>query len=204
MVATDEGHLSFVRMLLDKGSSVSIVANGGVTAMHIFARRGYLAITTMLLVEADAEVEAADSMGGTPRSAAALEGHGKVMRVLIEECANPDSRLPDGETPPFGAAFRGHVGAIGELLRANADPSLTKVAQCPAVVISVPKDMAAAEGIMGVDLAGWDRRLWWALSWVQSPPPGRGEWARRHHGHVVGCRSDRHALGPGFRRQGWS
>lgn len=86
---------------------------------------GDLAITNML-VEAGADLEAADSTGSTPLRSAAIYGCWEVMRLLVAAGANPDSRTPSGETPLHAAAHAGHVQVVRELLRAKANPLLTK------------------------------------------------------------------------------
>lgn len=85
------------RILLNKGPNASIVADEGVTALHISAHGEYNAVTKML-VEAGTDLEAA-----TPPVTGGLNcctGCGRrvsgVTDVLIEAGANPDSRKVDG------------------------------------------------------------------------------------------------------------
>ena len=46
------------------------------------------------------------------------------MRVLLDAGANPGSRLHNRDTPLLLAASKGHVGAMRELARTNANPLL--------------------------------------------------------------------------------
>lgn len=139
--AAENGHSSVTRILLNKGSDVSITAHEGFTALHISSQSGHLAVTEML-VKAGAEVQARTVNGFRPLYLAAFYGHSEVMRALLDAGANPDSRLPNGESPLYTAASRGKLGAVRELFRAKANPLLTRTGQ----MTCVPLDGAAGGG----------------------------------------------------------
>lgn len=81
---------------------MSRVGDEGITALHMSAGTGNLAITEMLIT-AGANLEARAS-GKTPLHAAVLGGHLDVMRAMIEAGVNVDSRFPSGATALFSAA----------------------------------------------------------------------------------------------------
>ena len=141
MFAAFFGYAQVVTILLEKGANVFIVNDDGFTALHVSAQGGHLAVTK-LLVKAGADLEAAVSH--TPLQLAAEGGYSEVMRVLIEAGAKPNSRLSDGSTSLYTAAFEGHVGAVKVLLRAGANPLLTF--SSPSGPRLLPLDAAAREG----------------------------------------------------------
>ena len=144
MLASGKGHSHVVRILLNKRANASIVAGGGITALHASAGEGHLAVCKML-VNAGANVEAATTEGVTPLHMAAEYGHCEVMSMLIEAGANPNRRKIDGATPLFFAVQNGYMGAVILLLRAKANPLLTWRDPESGKTI-FPLDMAAQHG----------------------------------------------------------
>ena len=125
MLAAYNGFLRVVRILLNKGASVSIGGDDGVTALNLSAGEGHIAVSEAL-IKAGADLEAKNSLkGATPLHFAAVEGHSKVMRALVEAGANPNCRGVDGATPLYAAAQGGHMDAVKLLVRAKANPLLT-------------------------------------------------------------------------------
>lgn len=61
---------------------------------------GHLAVVYML-VDAGADLEAADCQGATPLHKASFNKHSKVVRALLEAGANSNSRDLDGGTPLY-------------------------------------------------------------------------------------------------------
>ncbi|CAM9333593.1 unnamed protein product, partial [Hapterophycus canaliculatus] len=130
MVAADQGSSRVAKILVDNGADVSIVGDSGASALFMSAEDGYLPITKML-VKAGAPLESRTVDGCTPLFVAAREGHSEVMRVLIAAGAEVDGQALSGANAPrptsplIGAAAGGHVDAVRQLLRANANASLT-------------------------------------------------------------------------------
>lgn len=146
MLAAQFGHACVAKMLLRKGSDVSIVSDEGATALHFCSENGHLALVELLIgAGARTMVDAPTSQGHTPLHAAAYGGHWEVARALMDAGANPNSRLPDGMTPLFSAACKGHVRTIKELLRAGANPAA--IVFDPKVNVTVvPLDAASGAG----------------------------------------------------------
>lgn len=135
MRASFMGYPDVARILLNRGGSPSLAGDDGCTALHYSAQQGHLAITKML-VEAGADLEAISSVvNHTPLHLAAKDDplivasqdrHSEVMNVLIMSGANLNSRAVDGATPLYLAAENGHMGGVKMLLRAKANPLLTR------------------------------------------------------------------------------
>lgn len=103
MCAARCGYSRIVRVLLNKGATMSPVDNHGFSALHMAAQEGHLAVTKML-VKAAADLDAKITTAGrTPLHLAAQEGHSEVVGVLIEAGTNPNNRTLDGGTPLYFA-----------------------------------------------------------------------------------------------------
>jgi ankyrin repeat protein len=53
---------------------------------------------------------------------AVYEGHVEIVRVLLENGANPNAKNNIGRTPLHGAASLGHVDVVRVLLERGVDP----------------------------------------------------------------------------------
>lgn len=144
MLATERGHSRVAKTLIEKGANVSVVGDGGFTALLASAQSGQQTIAKML-VKARASLESADIDGSTPLHIAAQGGHSGVMRVLLEAGANPNSRRSDGATPLFSAALGGYVDAVRQLLQKQANALLASV-PAPSGATFVPLDVAVQHG----------------------------------------------------------
>jgi ankyrin repeat protein len=101
------------------GMNTSIPAN--LSPLHVAAHCSLAAYTEHLLIQG-ADLNLADSYGRTPTSYAAMEGHARALKFLIEHNArfsNPDAR---GLAPIQHAAKRNQPATLRVLLEAGADP----------------------------------------------------------------------------------
>lgn len=144
MLAVVAGSSRTVGVLLDKGANASVVADGGITALHLSIFRRHLSITKTL-VKAGADIEARTSEGFSALHISAQNGLSEAMQFLIEEGADVNSRRYSQATPLYTAAAQGHVGALRVLLRAKADPRLARMDQSGAFL--VPLYIAASDGL---------------------------------------------------------
>jgi len=93
---------------------------GGLRPLH-WAARGGAVDTVRLLIDAGADVDAANVAGWSALHYAALEGHAGIVKWLLEAGANPGTEL--GNSPAALAANRSHWVVVEELVRAGADPN---------------------------------------------------------------------------------
>lgn len=128
MRCSTKGCVRVARILLANGASTAIVGDYGLTALHLSALIGNLAVTK-LLIEAGADLEAkaggaSGEQASSPLHLASQQGHGEVVRALIDAGANINARKNDGSTPLNDAAFNGRLDVVRLLLGAEADPLL--------------------------------------------------------------------------------
>ena len=80
-IASKEGHVELVEMLLNNGANVNAKNSYGVTALHIASREGHTDIVAMLL-EKGADVNAKTNWGDTALMAASWKGHKEIVKLL--------------------------------------------------------------------------------------------------------------------------
>ncbi len=74
-----------------------------------------------LLVAADADLNKEDKDGDTPLILAAVEGHAKTVKMLIENGADLNKKDKDGGTALIYAASYGYIKIVRELIENGAD-----------------------------------------------------------------------------------
>jgi ankyrin repeat protein len=74
-----------------------------------------------LLLDAGAEIDAADQYGDTPLQAAAAAGNIEVVKLLVKAGADRKAAHGGGRSALFEGAMRGHADIVRTLLRAGAD-----------------------------------------------------------------------------------
>ncbi len=74
-----------------------------------------------LLLDAGAEIDAADQYGDTPLQAAAAAGNVEVVKLLVKAGANQNAARGGGRSALFEASMRGHAGIVRTLLQAGTD-----------------------------------------------------------------------------------
>ena len=94
----EEGRAA-LELLIAHGANVNQVTGvGGMTPLHMSARRGTTRIAEALL-NAGADIEARDKNGETPLRRAVNCGQERMVRLLLSRGANPLSGDKNGRTP---------------------------------------------------------------------------------------------------------
>ena len=139
--AATNGHGAIVKLLLEKKANIEARDNSGQTPLSCAAENGRLAVVKLLLewdaniegrdisgqmppssvAERSADIEAKDRWGRTPLSCAATNGHGAIVKLLLEKKANIKTRDNSGQTPLSRAAEDGRVAIVKLLLEWGAD-----------------------------------------------------------------------------------
>lgn len=116
-----------------------------------------------VLLEAGADIEAADAKGHTALVLATYNGFETTAELLLDHGADPNGTTTSG-SPLMGVAFKGHIAIARRLLAAGADPNLRNAAGQTAVMMGALFDRreivallldAGADGD-AVDAAGND------------------------------------------------
>jgi ankyrin repeat protein len=94
------GREDSVRLLLARGANPNLAARNAlkVAAIHAATASGSLPIARAL-IEAGADVNAAQQAGFTPLHAAAMEGRLELAKLLLEHGADRNAKAEDGRTP---------------------------------------------------------------------------------------------------------
>jgi ankyrin repeat protein len=151
MVACERGKISLVKQLLDRKADPNLAGRDGATALILAAQNEQPEIIKLLL-DHRAVPDTEDHNGWTALSTAAYHGnvksvqilasrsktdlsrsllfaalsdHKDVVKLLLDDGAEVDTRAPDGRTPLILAASKGNKEIVTMLLQAGADPSLT-------------------------------------------------------------------------------
>ncbi len=94
------GHLSLVKLLLDKGANPNIASNNKlkVAPIHSACAVSHFDITE-LLIKHGADLNAIQMQGVTPLHLAAHNGQTKLAKLLIENGADINPKMDNGQTP---------------------------------------------------------------------------------------------------------
>jgi len=113
-LASCDGHVRLVEMLLGKGADVNLACTvGGGTPLHIASQNGHVEVVKLLLHTGADGNKACGRSGDTPLYAAAWNGNVGVVEVLLGRGAEPDkSRTDTGGTPLYVASSMGLLGVV--------------------------------------------------------------------------------------------
>ena len=98
------GHLSLVKILLNKGANPNIASNNQfkVAPIHSACAISNFDIAQLLIAHG-ADVNAKQMQGVTPLHSAAHNGHTKLSKLLIDNGAEISAKMDNGQTPLFMA-----------------------------------------------------------------------------------------------------
>ena len=120
--AAKDGDVGRVKQLARDGAPVNWADTNGITALHVAAGNGHLAVVRCLVKELNADVNQALKDGDTPLYIAAHQGHVEVVRCLVDKLnADVNQARENGDTPVAAAAANGHDEVVRVLVRRGAD-----------------------------------------------------------------------------------
>ncbi|KAJ6539678.1 ankyrin repeat-containing domain protein [Mycena capillaripes] len=122
-LASGEGHIEIVSLLLDNGAEVNTVDRFNDSALLIASARGHTDIVRSLL-ENGAEVSAQGGHYGTALVAASLGGHTDTVRSLLENGAEVNAERGDWSTALVAASVQGHADIVRSLLENGAEANV--------------------------------------------------------------------------------
>ncbi|XP_006859378.1 PREDICTED: cortactin-binding protein 2 [Chrysochloris asiatica] len=122
--AAAQGNVTLLSMLLnEEGLDIHYSCEDGHSALYSAAKNGHTDCVRLLL-NAEAQVNAADKNGFTALCAAAAQGNVKCVELLIAYHANIHHAADGGQTPLYLACKNGNKECIKLLLEAGTDRSV--------------------------------------------------------------------------------
>lgn len=146
VLASALGYTDLCRLMLELGSDLELTNARGGAALSAGVAGKHGREHVAMLLDAGANIEAANVDGFTALHASAEVDDGDMVRYLIERGANIESRTKAGYCPIHIAAGLGHRSAAEALVACGADPNVSANGQTPARI-------CRSEG--NNDLAAW-------------------------------------------------
>lgn len=125
-------------------SQVNQKDRSGRTWIFKYASRGDVA-TSEALLRAGASLRIADNAGWTPLHEACLEGHDKIVELMLAYDAEVDAPGGDGDTPLHDAVGNTHAKVVELLLKHGASMDLVNEHEQTALEFSIQKLNEAKE-----------------------------------------------------------
>ncbi|KAG4432903.1 hypothetical protein IFR05_011621 [Cadophora sp. M221] len=118
------GNETAIQHLLDRGASVQMKDNKGVTPLHLAVKKGLAAVETLLRI-AETPVDERSGNDRTPLMQAcdrpSSEESEAIVKLLINNHADPSARDNNGETPLSLAASLGNTRVVEVLVKCQID-----------------------------------------------------------------------------------
>ncbi|KAL8850379.1 MAG: hypothetical protein Q9221_004699 [Calogaya cf. arnoldii] len=122
-LATKSNFVAIVQLLANAGVDLDYQDDQGETALHLAARFGHVECARVLIEGSgsqQANIELAENLfGWTPLFVASVEGHLRIVELLVDAQADIDKADTSGWTAQEHAALRGHID-IAEKLATSA------------------------------------------------------------------------------------
>ncbi|KAI5620838.1 inversin isoform X1 [Silurus asotus] len=117
------GHISTVRLLLEKGAIVDPLDVMKHTPLFRACEMGHRDVI-LTLIKGGAHVNLVDTDGHSALHWAALGGNAEVCEVLMENGLGPNLQDHAGRTPLQCAAYAGYINCMALLIQHDADPNI--------------------------------------------------------------------------------
>nr|XP_020462790.1 inversin isoform X2 [Monopterus albus] len=121
--ASLSGHVSTVKLLLEKGAMVDSLDVMKHTPLFRACEMGHRDVI-LTLIKGSAQVDLVDVDGHTALHWAALGGNAEVCQILMENGISPNVQDQAGRTPLQCAAYGGYITCMAVLMENNADPNI--------------------------------------------------------------------------------
>jgi ankyrin repeat protein len=132
MLAAANDQVDIVKLLLKKNADPNLQDQGGWSALMKAVYQGSTACVQALVGQSHQEVNRALLV-------AALTGRKDIVKVLLDNGAEIDTRADDGRTPLMLAAAKGDNDLVAALLAAGADPTLVDRSSATAGALAAAK-----------------------------------------------------------------
>lgn len=141
--AAKEADWERLQALVEDGINPDAFYGDGTTALH-WASYHDNADAAGVLIDSDADVNAATDLGVTPLWLAAENGSPDMANLLIEAGADPNITLLSGETIVMTAAQSGNAEVVRAVLAAGADPNVAVTREQTALMWAANRGHAEA------------------------------------------------------------
>jgi ankyrin repeat protein len=131
-LAAANNQADVVKLLLKKNADPNIEDQSGWSALMKAVYQGNTACVESLAVQSHQEVNRALLV-------AALTGHKEIVKVLLDNGAEVDTRADDGRTPLMLAAAKGDADMVAALLAVGAEPTLVDKSGATAAALAAAK-----------------------------------------------------------------
>nr|XP_057940446.1 inversin isoform X5 [Doryrhamphus excisus] len=121
--ASLSGHVSTVKLLLEKGAMVDSLDVMKHTPLFRACEMGHRDVI-LTLIKGSARVDLVDVDGHTALHWAALGGNAEVCQILMENGISPNVQDQAGRTPLQCAAYGGYITCMAVLMENDADPNI--------------------------------------------------------------------------------
>ncbi|XP_074540577.1 inversin isoform X2 [Halichoeres trimaculatus] len=121
--ASLSGHVSTVKLLLEKGAMVDSLDVMKHTPLFRACEMGHRDVI-LTLIKGSARVDLVDVDGHTALHWAALGGNAEVCQILMENGISPNVQDQAGRTPLQCAAYGGYITCMAVLIENDADPNI--------------------------------------------------------------------------------
>lgn len=119
-IASSQGHVETVRLLLDRGANLHHYDNDGKTSLFVATSGGYLEVVRLLL-DRGAHINHQDNIGRTPLSWAVHCNRLEIAKHLLDGGANLEHEEEDGRTPLFWSINKEYLAMTRLLLDHGAN-----------------------------------------------------------------------------------
>lgn len=123
--AANNGEISEVCALLDKGIDVNTKNINGATPLMGASFHGHSGVVRLLL-DRGASVNEKAQGGSTALMAACQEGHDEIVDMLLDNGAEVNAKTSDGETALHYACHGGNTNTVNSLLDKGADVNVSR------------------------------------------------------------------------------
>uniref|UniRef100_A0AAV2MCS4 Inversin n=1 Tax=Knipowitschia caucasica TaxID=637954 RepID=A0AAV2MCS4_KNICA len=121
--ASLSGHVSTVKLLLEKGAMVDSLDVMKHTPLFRACEMGHKDVI-LTLIKGFGHVDLVDVDGHTALHWAALGGNAEICQILMENGISPNVQDHAGRTPLQCAAYGGYITCMAVLMENNADPNI--------------------------------------------------------------------------------